>query len=73
MCLASQFALRYYSPARRSCPRRGYMFCLVTAGLACLFQPVGMVLGVFTFLVHLRPSVKILFGRGDALTPRSSG
>jgi hypothetical protein len=53
--------------------RRGYMFCLVTAGLACLFQPVGMVLGVFTFLVLLRPSVKILFGREDALTPRSSG
>jgi hypothetical protein len=49
------------------------MFCLVTAGLACLFQPVGLVLGVFTFLVLLRPSVKILFEREDALTPRSSG
>jgi hypothetical protein len=43
--------------------RRGYVFCLVTAGLACLNQPFGVVLGVFTFIILLRPSVKTLFGR----------
>jgi hypothetical protein len=47
--------------------RRHYVFCLVTAGLACTFQPFGIMLGVFTFIVLLRPSVKQLFGR----TPRT--
>lgn len=42
---------------------RGYVFCLVMAGLACLFQPHGTILGVFTIIVLLRPSVKRLFGR----------
>jgi hypothetical protein len=43
--------------------RRGYLFCLVMAGIACLWMPMGTVLGVFTFIVLLRPSVKELFGR----------
>ncbi len=43
--------------------RRGYVFCLVAAGIACLNQPFGVVLGVFTFIVLLRPRVKTLFGR----------
>ena len=47
--------------------RRGYIFCLVMAGVACLFQPFGMILGVFTFIVLLRPSVKALFGRAPAI------
>ena len=41
--------------------RRRYMFCLVVAGIGCLNMPLGTVLGVFTFLVLLRPSVKALF------------
>jgi hypothetical protein len=45
--------------------RRGYIFCLVMAGIACLFQPFGMVLGILTILVLLRPSVKVLFGRAS--------
>jgi hypothetical protein len=43
---------------------KGYLFCLVMAGIACLVQPFGTVLGVFTILVLSRPSVKELFGRG---------
>ncbi len=45
---------------------KGYVFCLVVAGLACMFQPVGIILGVFTIIVLLRPSVKALFGRSAA-------
>jgi hypothetical protein len=43
--------------------RRGYVFCLVVAGMACLNQPFGVVLGVFTFILLLRPRVKTLFDK----------
>ena len=36
-------------------------FCLVIAGLSCLSVPLGTLLGVFTFIVLLRPSVIELF------------
>jgi hypothetical protein len=41
--------------------RRHYTFCLVMAGFACFFMPFGTVLGVFTIIVLVRPSVKALF------------
>ncbi len=41
--------------------QRRYLFCLIAAGLACTFQPLGLVLGIFTIIVLLRPSVKALF------------
>jgi hypothetical protein len=41
---------------------RHYQFCLVMAGIECLFMPFGTVLGVFTILVLVRESVKPLFG-----------
>ena len=41
--------------------RRHYLFCMITAGLGCLWIPFGTVLGVFTFIVLLRPGVKELF------------
>lgn len=39
-----------------------YTFCLVMAGVSCLFMPFGTVLGVFTIIVLVRESVKQLFG-----------
>ena len=39
-----------------------YQFCLVMAGIECLFMPFGTVLGVFTILVLVREPVKQLFG-----------
>lgn len=42
---------------------RHYTYCLVMACLACVFMPFGTVLGVFTLLVLLRPTVKTLFGQ----------
>jgi hypothetical protein len=41
--------------------RKHYTFCLVMAGVACLFMPFGTVLGVFTIIVLVRPAVKTLF------------
>lgn len=38
-----------------------YTFCLVMAGINCMFAPLGTVLGVFTIIVLLRDSVKQLF------------
>ena len=39
-------------------------FCLVVAALECLWMPFGTVLGVFTIVVLMRPSVQQLFGEG---------
>lgn len=41
--------------------RRHRIFCLVVAGIACLFMPFGTVLGVFTIILLLKPSVIALF------------
>jgi hypothetical protein len=41
--------------------RTHYTFCLVTAGVECLFMPFGTVLGVFTIIVLMRESVKQQF------------
>ncbi len=41
--------------------RMHYTFCLIVAGIECLFVPYGTVLGVCTLLVLLRESVKPLF------------
>jgi hypothetical protein len=41
--------------------RKHRLFCTVVAGLNCMVVPIGTVLGVFTLLVLLRPSVKTLF------------
>jgi hypothetical protein len=46
--------------------RRNYTFCMVMAGVACLFMPFGTILGVFTIIVLVRPSVKALF---NGMTP----
>jgi hypothetical protein len=38
-----------------------YTFCLVVAAIECLFVPFGTLLGIFTILVLVRPSVRALF------------
>lgn len=47
--------------------RKHYIFCLVMASLNCLFMPFGTILGVFTIVVLVRPSVKALFYPGEDL------
>ena len=56
-CFAALVAFAGRSIARR----KRYTFCLVMAGVECLFMPVGTVLGVFTIIVLVRDSVKELF------------
>jgi hypothetical protein len=46
-----------------------YLFCLAMAGIDCVLMPFGTVLGVFTILVLLRPSVKALFADGSLPPP----
>lgn len=41
--------------------RQRHTFCLVVAGLMCLFMPLGTVLGVFTLVTLSRESVRALF------------
>jgi hypothetical protein len=43
--------------------RRHYIYCLVIAGLECIFMPFGTALGVFTIIVLTRDSVKGLFAQ----------
>lgn len=57
LAIASVIALAGRSLQRR----RHHTFCLVVAGLSCLFMPFGTVLGVFTIIVLMRESVKELF------------
>lgn len=51
--------------------RKRYVFCLVVAGIeAAMCMPFGTVLGVFTIIVLMRPSVKQAFGvAGTASAP----
>ena len=57
------FAGRYLAQRRR------YTYCLVMAGMACMFMPFGTVLGVFTIITLVRESVKSLFEGDVAATP----
>lgn len=50
-----------FATGRCLAKRRRQMFCLVMAGVECLFMPLGTVLGVFTIIVLMRESVKQLF------------
>ncbi len=51
--------------------RKHYMFCLVMAGIECIFMPFGTVLGVFTIIVLIRPSVKTIFYSNPTPSPTS--
>ncbi len=49
--------------------RKKRIFCLVIAAISCLGIPVGTVLGVFTFIVLMRPSVKELYSQSSSSHP----
>lgn len=46
-----------------------YTACFVVAAVECVLMPYGTVLGVFTLIVLVRPSVKALFGAGEGPGP----
>lgn len=41
--------------------QKHHLFCMIAAGVACMWVPIGTVLGVFTIIVLQRPTVKALF------------
>lgn len=45
--------------------RRRYRFCLAAAALACLFLPIGTLLGTVTLALLLAPDVRALFADAD--------
>lgn len=51
---------------RKLAARRGHTFCLVMAGIECVFVPFGTALGVFTIATLIKPGVKELFLTPDA-------
>jgi hypothetical protein len=55
------FAICIILAGRFMAKRDRYIFCLVMAGVECMLAPFGTVLGVFTILTLVRPSVKELF------------
>lgn len=67
--LGMGFAACLVVAGRSLAERRRPTFCLVVAGIACLFMPVGTALGIFTILVLLRPSVRALFPDPPAGVP----
>jgi hypothetical protein len=67
------FAGFVFAAGRFLAKRKRYLFCLVMAGIECMFMPFGTVLGVFTIIVLSRDPVKRLFGQApppDVCLPR---
>ena len=61
MLVGLAFAVCVILTGRYIVRHKHYIFCLVMASLNCLFMPFGTILGVFTIVVLMRPSVKTLF------------
>ncbi|MBL8859782.1 MAG: hypothetical protein JNL28_14845 [Planctomycetes bacterium] len=57
------FAVMKFMSARRLKQRRSRTLCLVTAGVSVIGIPYGTALGVCTFVVLSRPSVRSAFDR----------
>jgi hypothetical protein len=70
--LAWSFAIALLCAGRFLQQQRRRTFCLVVAGAECLMMPFGTVLGVFTIIVLLRPSVRQLFDEDDGATESGS-
>lgn len=68
MTLGFGYAACLLIAGRSLAERRRHTFCLVVAGLSCLFMPIGTALGIFTILVLVRPSVRALFPASPGFT-----
>ena len=64
-------AILTFIAGRKLSKQQSYMFCFVIAGVLCIFMPFGTVLGVFTILVLMRDSVKVLFN-GQNFSPTAN-
>lgn len=64
MAIGWTMAALMVTAGRRLRQRRSHTFCMVIAGISCIFMPWGTVLGVFTIIVLSKPTVKAMFGVG---------
>jgi len=55
------FAAFVFMAGRFLSRRTHYLFCLVMAGVECVFTPFGTALGIFTIIVLMREEVKAMF------------
>jgi hypothetical protein len=65
MLLGWAFAVCVILAGRFLALRKRYMFCLVMAGIACMFMPFGTVLGVLTIITLVQPVVRGWFESGQ--------
>lgn len=56
---------------RRLKQRKSRMFCMVVAGIECMFMPFGTVLGVFTLITLNKDSVKEIYAQPEIRTDRT--
>lgn len=71
--LGLAFACCVIATGRSIQKRRRYLFCLVMAGIECMFMPFGTILGVFTIILLVKEDVKQMFAVGSPPTvPESS-
>ncbi len=49
-----------------------YQFCMIGAGVLCIFMPLGTILGVFTLVTLQDESVKAIFKSNETNTSSSS-
>jgi hypothetical protein len=61
VCFGWTSAILGFLAARSLGQRRRLMLCYIAAGLYCVQVPIGALLGIFTFIVLTRPSVKATF------------
>ena len=66
MLVGWTFATSLFLAGRYLQQRKRYTFCLVMAGMECIFMPFGTVLGVFTIITLVKESVKAQFEAGHA-------
>jgi hypothetical protein len=66
------FAAFVLAAGRFLARRKHYLFCLVMAGVECIFIPFGTVLGVFTIIILMREPVKQLFAANKSSPPTAS-
>lgn len=64
--VGATLAVLSFLVARRLGQRRSRVFCMIVAGLGCIFIPYGTLLGIFTFLVLARPSIVQLFAHASS-------
>lgn len=58
----------FFKSGRNLSKQQSYTFCFVIACISCVFMPLGTILGVFTIIVLLRPSVKEIFNGQNVST-----